>query len=64
MRPQINLPGGYNIYNACAAMAGGRALEPEAAMTVARSLSPSFACGFGRMEKFEIDGTSRAHDSH
>ncbi len=50
----INLPGGYNIYNACAAMAAGKAMElsPE---TVAKSLS-DFSCGFGRMEKFEIDG--------
>ena len=52
----VNLPGGYNIYNACAAMACGRALGLDPA-TVAGSLS-SFACGFGRMEKFEIDGAS------
>ena len=52
----VNLPGGYNIYNACAAMACGRALELDLD-TVSRSLS-SFACGFGRMEKFEIEGTS------
>lgn len=52
----INLPGGYNIYNACATMACGAALDlnPE---TVSQSLSV-FACGFGRMEKFEINGTS------
>lgn len=44
----INLPGGYNIYNACAAMAAGRALGLDA-KTAADSLS-HFACGFGRME--------------
>lgn len=52
----INLPGGYNIYNACAAMACGKALELDAAV-VAQSLS-SFSCGFGRMEKFDIEGSS------
>ena len=52
---KINLPGGYNIYNACAAMAAGQAMGLDAAMT-AKSLS-EFACGFGRMEKFEIGGT-------
>ncbi len=52
----VNLPGGYNIYNACATMACGQALGLEAA-TVSRSLS-EFSCGFGRMEKFEIEGTS------
>lgn len=52
----VNLPGGYNIYNACSAMAVGKALGLDAAV-VARSLS-SFSCGFGRMEKFEIDGTA------
>lgn len=52
----VNLPGGYNIYNACAAMACGRALGLDPAV-VSRSLF-SFSCGFGRMEKFEINGTS------
>lgn len=52
---KINLPGGYNIYNACAAMAAGQAMDLDAA-TTAKSLS-EFACGFGRMEKFEIGGT-------
>jgi UDP-N-acetylmuramyl tripeptide synthase len=51
----VNLPGGYNIYNACSAMAAGKALglDPK---TVSRSLS-EFACGFGRMEKFQIHDT-------
>ncbi len=53
---EINLPGGYNIYNACAAMAAGRVLGFDPALVV-RSLG-SFSCGFGRMEKFEIGGTS------
>lgn len=51
----VNLPGGYNIYNACACMAAGKAMGLDAAVT-AKSLS-SFACGFGRMEKFQIGGT-------
>lgn len=50
----VNLPGGYNIYNACACMAAGKAMGLDAAVT-AKSLS-SFACGFGRMEKFQIGG--------
>ena len=50
----VNLPGGYNIYNACSAMAVGKALGLDAA-TVASSLS-NFECGFGRMERFEIEG--------
>jgi len=52
----INLPGGYNIYNACAAMACGKALGLDPAVT-AKSLS-SFSCGFGRMEKFTLGETS------
>lgn len=50
----INLPGGYNIYNACSTMACGKALGLDMGL-VAQSLS-AFSCGFGRMEKFEIDG--------
>lgn len=51
---KISLPGGYNIYNACAAMAAGQLMGLDPSVTV-KSLS-SFACGFGRMEKFQIDG--------
>ena len=51
----INLPGGYNIYNAAACMAAGKALRFDAGI-VSSSLG-SFSCGFGRMEKFEINGT-------
>lgn len=52
----INLPGGYNIYNAAAAMAFGEALKLDMD-TVNESLS-RFQCGFGRMEKFDINGTA------
>ncbi|MDD6023132.1 MAG: MurT ligase domain-containing protein [Oscillospiraceae bacterium] len=52
----VNLPGGYNIYNAASCMAAGKAMGLNAA-TVAESLS-RFQCGFGRMEKFDINGTS------
>jgi len=50
----INLPGGYNIYNACSAMACAKALNLDLALS-AKALS-SFSCGFGRMEKFDIHG--------
>lgn len=53
---EINLPGGYNIYNACATMAVGKAMG-LATETVAESLG-RFQCGFGRMEKFDIHGTA------
>ncbi len=52
----VNLPGGYNIYNAVSAMAAGKALGLDPAV-VNQSLS-QFSCGFGRMEKFDIDGHS------
>ena len=52
----VNLPGGYNIYNACATMACGKAMGLDLEV-VSKSLS-SFACGFGRMEKFDIEGRS------
>lgn len=51
----INLPGGYNIYNACAAMAASKALGLELS-GAAQALS-HFACGFGRMEKFRLNET-------
>lgn len=50
----VNLPGGYNIYNACACMAAGQALGLDPAVT-SESLG-RFECGFGRMERFEING--------
>lgn len=51
----INLPGGYNIYNAAACMAYGKA-SGLSLQVVSDSLS-RFQCGFGRMEKFDINGT-------
>ena len=50
----IGQPGGYNIYNACSAMACGKALGLDMSVT-AKALS-AFSCGFGRMEKFDING--------
>lgn len=52
----VALPGGYNIYNACAAMAMGKAIGLDPAVT-ARALE-HFSCGFGRMEVFNIQGHS------
>lgn len=54
-RTTINLPGGYNIYNACATVAAGKVLGLKDE-TVIEALG-SFECGFGRMEKFSIEGT-------
>ncbi|MDO4846316.1 MAG: MurT ligase domain-containing protein, partial [Oscillospiraceae bacterium] len=51
----IGLPGGYNIYNACAAMAAGKAIGLDPAVTV-KALG-HFTCGFGRMERFAIGKT-------
>ena len=51
----IRLPGGYNIYNACTCMAAGRAMGLDLGLC-AHSLS-KFECAFGRMEKFELNGT-------
>lgn len=52
----INLPGGYNIYNAATAMAVAQALELDPKQA-AQSLG-AFSCGFGRMERFDIRGAS------
>ncbi len=51
---RINLPGGYNVYNAvsAAAVAENMGLDAEKIIT---ALS-SFECGFGRMENFNIGG--------
>ena len=51
----INLPGGYNIYNAIAAVAVGKVLHMKDALLI-DSLN-QFECGFGRMEKFTVQGT-------
>ena len=52
----INLPGGYNIYNAATAMTVAQALELDPKQA-AQSLG-TFSCGFGRMERFDIRGAS------
>lgn len=50
----INLPGGYNIYNA----AGVTAMTVDAGFTPesASDALANFECGFGRMEKFDMGG--------
>lgn len=53
-KAMINLPGGYNIYNATSAAAAGVALGIEDKVII-HALS-SFEGGFGRMEKFTING--------
>ncbi len=52
---KINLPGGYNVYNAaaCACVCYAMGFSKN---VIVNSLQ-SFECGFGRMEKFTIDGT-------
>lgn len=56
MQTRIGIPGGYNVYNAVAAVAVAKAvgITPETAMGAANS----FQCGFGRMEKLDLDGCS------
>ncbi len=51
----INLPGGYNIYNATATVAAGTVLGLKDEVII--GALNSFECGFGRMEKFTIEGT-------
>lgn len=51
----INLPAVYNIYNAAGAAAALDAFGFQRA-TIAGALA-SFDCGFGRMEKFDLEGT-------
>ena len=55
MTVDINLPGGYNIYNAAGVMtiATAAGFSPESAV----SALSDFECGFGRMEKFEMNGS-------
>lgn len=53
----INLPGGYNIYNAAACVAAAEIVgidEDTAVDALSR-----FECGFGRAEQFEL-GKSKA----
>jgi UDP-N-acetylmuramyl tripeptide synthase len=50
----VNLPGGYNVYNAVGAVTAILALGfPR---DVAVSAISHFQCGFGRMERFELEG--------
>lgn len=51
----INLPGGYNIYNAIATAAAGYVLGIRDEVLV--NALNSFECGFGRMEKFTVKDT-------
>lgn len=50
----VNLPGGYNIYNGIGAMAAS--LEMGISAEAILAALNTFECGFGRMEKFLIDG--------
>ncbi|MEA4894006.1 MAG: MurT ligase domain-containing protein, partial [Oscillospiraceae bacterium] len=52
----INLPGGYNIYNAVGALAVSEAAGFDRA--IAKEAVECFACGFGRMEEFDLGGHS------
>ena len=54
-RAVINLPGGYNIYNAVAAVTVSDVMgfSPDTAV----SALSTFECGFGRMEKFMLEDT-------
>lgn len=51
----VNLPGGYNIYNATAMVAAGHVMGLKDDVII--GALNSFECGFGRMEKFTVNGT-------
>ncbi len=51
----VNLPGGYNIYNATAMIAAGYVMGMEDKVII--DALNSFECGFGRMEKFTVNNT-------
>ena len=51
----VNLPGGYNIYNAVAAVTVARVMGFDTKTSI-DALS-TFECGFGRMEKFMLEDT-------
>lgn len=51
---EIAVPGGYNIYNAAGASAVGMALELDG-LVICAALA-NFHCGFGRMEKMNLNG--------
>ena len=50
----INLPGGYNIYNAVGAVAVSEAIGFK--RDDVKNAISSFSCGFGRMEEFDLGG--------
>ncbi len=50
----INLPAGYNIYNGVGAIAALEAMGFS--LEESRHAVENFQCGFGRMEKFSLDG--------
>ncbi|NCB73876.1 MAG: DUF1727 domain-containing protein [Clostridia bacterium] len=52
----INLPGGYNIYNAVGALAVSEAVGFSRRSAI--EAIASFSCGFGRMEEFDLGGHS------
>jgi len=54
LETQVAIPGGYNVYNAAAAVAAARALG--IGTDIAMGAVNSFQCGFGRMEKLDLDG--------
>lgn len=55
-RAEIAVPGGYNIYNAAGAAAAGMALDLDG-LSILAALA-NFHCGFGRMEKMDLNGVS------
>ena len=54
-RAVINLPGGYNIYNAVAAVTVSDVMGFS--LDTAVGALSTFECGFGRMEKFMLEDT-------
>ena len=53
---KINVPGGYNIYNAVGAMAAAQAMLMDTETAI--SAIGSFSCGFGRMEQFQMENST------
>lgn len=53
---KINIPGGYNIYNAVGAVAASQAMliNPETAISAIGAVS----CSFGRMEQFDMGNST------
>lgn len=49
---EINLPGGYNIYNAVGALSAAELLRFDRSTAI--EAVGSFSCGFGRMEQFDL----------